>query len=211
MESVVDRLELVCRRVVGLHRVGEYQAATGLEYAGRLGADLGTITGMKERILRPDQVERGFFEVQRSKISVDHLDIPIEARLDVHPSVALVFDLAQVQRYTLATEMLGQVAHRTTVAGTEIKHPGGGIDFAGELGHTMHGSTAGVRDGLVIGLVKTDMDVLTAPDVEIEIIRIGAVVVCARSFDHVRILLAAHALSTFRVVWASSSSMSSAP
>src|SRR6056297_1585224 len=153
MESAVDWLELVSRRVVGLHRVGKYQAAAGLEYAGRLGADLGTITGMKERILRPDQIESFVVEIQRRKISIDHLDIPIEARLDVHSPVALVLDLAQVQRHTLATEMFGQVAHRAAVAGAEIKHPGGRIDFSGEFGHAMHGPTAGGRDGLVVGLV----------------------------------------------------------
>jgi hypothetical protein len=47
------------------------------------------------------------------------------------------------------------------------------------LGHEGHGARGGILDGVVRPLVEADVDILAAPDVEVEVVRVVAVVVGA--------------------------------
>src|SRR5690606_9741881 len=93
-------------------------------------------------------------------------------------AVPLVLDLAEVQAGHLATVGLGQVAGGTAVSGTDVQHLGFRSDF--DLArHPLDGAPRRGGDVFVRGVVEADVNVVPAPDVEVEIVGVFGVVVVA--------------------------------
>ena len=87
-----------------------------------------------------------------------------------------------IERRHLRAISGGQIAHRPTKARTEIEYPGLSGDRFELDSQMLDGAATGRRDGFLRVRIETDVDILAAPDEDVEIVGIGAIVVVAGRF-----------------------------
>jgi hypothetical protein len=137
----------------------------------------------------PRRVEAAVVGRNLLEAAVHNVDEVAEAGVRAHLSVACILRLAQVEREDAAAEALGQPAVGTAEARAEIDDSGAGDLELGRqaIGDKFHGPAGGVRDAVVGVLIEADVDVLAAPDMEVEVVGVLAVVIAASGLDDVRI------------------------
>src|SRR5690606_14939688 len=102
-------------------------------------------------------------------------------------AVAAVLGLTQVQAGDVTTETLRQVASGSAIACADIQDTLGGSELSELSGHRFHRVPAGLPHRLRGGLVDPDVDVFAAPNVEIELVGVLAVIVTLGRVDHTRV------------------------
>src|SRR5690606_32190351 len=107
---------------------------------------------------------------------VAHVDQLVQTRCAGEFAVALVLSFAQVHAGDLAALVPGQPSCGAAVAGTGVDDftirsqvPKAGC-------HRRHGTLRRRCDRLILALVETDVDVLAAPDMKVEVVGVATVV-----------------------------------
>src|SRR5690606_34434523 len=134
---------------------------------------------VKQRILRPSVVELPGVERNRLEARVVHADQLVEPRGTAELPVALVLRLAEVHAGDAAAEAPREPPRRAAVAGSGIDDPALATEAPQTASHRRNRTLLRDVYRLVPGFVETDMDILAAPDVVVEIVGVVAVVVIA--------------------------------
>ena len=183
MNAVVNWLQNARWAIVGLHRIGKDHPATRLEDTEGLGQHTLAIAGMQNGILGPDEVIGFVLLGHVFKTAVTYSDPVGQTLLRRKAAVGQILDLADIQAIDRTTVNTRQMTCGAAIAGPEIENTMRGFDRPRHLRHAGHGAPAGLGD--VIGtVVQADVNVFTAPDIEIEAIRIVAVVIALGDRGH---------------------------
>src|SRR5690606_3737208 len=154
---------------------------------------------MEQRILRPGIVELRIVERDCFMARVMDADLRLEARCACELAVALVLRFAEIHAGDVCAGMAREPAGSTPVARAGVDDPGFRPEPFEAAGHRRHRALRSGGDRLVVRLVAATMDVLAAPDVEVKVVRVAAVVIVARGLHDVRVTRAHDASSS--VLW----------
>ena len=181
VNAIQDRLQDPCRAVIGLHRVGEDELATGLEDPCHLGEHPLTVPTMENRILGPHDIEGLIRCCNRFEAPVDHFNAIPKALGFVELAGAFVLLLTQIQTDDLASIRPREAASGSAVARAQIEHARVVTQRRQQRRHALDRATAGVEDGVLTGLVQPHVDVFATPDDGVEIVGVITIVVVARN------------------------------
>src|SRR5690606_16001764 len=122
-------------------------------------------------------------ERYRLEARIVHADEILEPGRLRQLAVALVLRLAEIHARDAATGMPSEPARGAAIAGAGIEHAAAGTETGKTASHRLHRALGSHRDWLLVGLVEPDVNVFAAPDVEVEVVRVAAVVVVAGGSD----------------------------
>src|SRR5690606_16726327 len=177
VNSIEDRSKHTGRAIVRLHRVGEDQLTPGLEHAIDLLEDAGPIPRMQESVLRPRVVQARRAERNLLETAIVIRDSVFETGGSRELAIAFVLRLAEVYARDMAAFVRREPAGRAAVPGSRVDHAATRTEPVKTAGDRLHRASRRTSDRFVLGLVKSDVNVFAAPNVEVEVVGVVAVVV----------------------------------
>ena len=166
-----------------MHGVGKDELAIRDQDPADFVEHAGAVAAMQDRILGPDDIVAAVGVWNVLEIAIYDANVVRKPGLASELLIGGVLGFAEIEARHKAAEPVGQIARRPAIARAQIQDPRGLIYFGDPVRHGFHCAPAGVGDGFNVAVIDADMDILTAPDVLIERIRLGTVIIGFGPFD----------------------------